>query len=116
MRRFRRLFVSVALYLFASSAYAQAYVNGNKLIEWLEAKDPAMRTAAYGYIQGVVDAMWFTAVAVNSSPTLCLADGVTPAQLAEIVHNHYRRFPERRHYGASGEIYAAVNEKFPCKR
>ncbi|WP_368428612.1 Rap1a/Tai family immunity protein [Sulfuricaulis sp.] len=115
MRPLLCFFLTAVLLSVTSPAFAQAYVNGNRLLELLESRDVASRNAAHGYIQGVVDAIWFTASAM-STPMLCLPDGVTPGQLAEIIQNHYRRFPERRHYGASGEIYGAINEKFRCTR
>jgi Rap1a immunity proteins len=95
----------------AGAAGPQYYVTGNKLLEFCEV--PAVTSACYGYVLGVVDALQVMGADAPKF-SFCVPERVESGQLVDVVKAFLRDHPEKRHLPASDLVTAALNEKFPC--
>jgi hypothetical protein len=68
---------------------------------------PSPRCIAY--VVGAVDGMWW-----GEPNLICLPQGVTQDQLAEVVAKYLEDHPERLHLGAPVLIADALQPAFPC--
>ena len=113
-----RVTVLAASLLWPAFGFAEevgAFVSGNRL---LEACTPVQTPSCYAYVEGVTDALQstFSALHMQQHALLCLPQGTTSRQLADITINYLRDHPEQRHTVASGNVALALANAFPCPR
>ncbi len=97
--------IACAVLPHAASGYT---IDANKLFELCTAQDPICT----GYVMGVADAR-------NNDPngvSFCIPDGVSKAQLYDVVLKYLRKYPDRRFpapllvSGAFAEVFQCSNE------
>lgn len=80
-------------------------LDGNQLLELCSGQNPLCT----GYVTGVTDAR-------DGDPhgiQFCIPEGVTQAQLQEVVVNYLRKSPKRS-FPAAIMVSGALSEKFRC--
>jgi hypothetical protein len=96
-----------------------AFVDGNKLHEWLEAdgriaagkassNDDTTAAEALGYVQGVIDQ--------DNHKTVCLPSRVSLGQAEAIVKKYVDAHPEHWQSHANFFVLAALYDAFPCTK
>lgn len=93
--------------LLATSAHAD-FKSGNELLDNINHDNYYNKGHALGYISGVIDGY--------SGIFICPPGAITGGQAQDIVKNYLVQNPSLRHQGASGLIYNAMVEFFPCKK
>ena len=98
-------FLAVAMLLTAFDVGA-AYQNGNKLKTDLNGtgSDYAF---ALGYVVGTVEVL-------EDYKDVCIANGVTQGQLAEVVKKYFNENPESLHKPAYVLVFLALKKVWPC--
>lgn len=92
-----------ALALVVSTPAIAGFNDGNSFLETCTVQEN--RGYCNGYVSGLVDAM---------TPTVCVPDGVTPPQIADIIIRTLKDSPEIRH-GRMDQILAiALTERPLC--
>ena len=68
-----------------------------------------------GYIVGIVDTIEaMQASGLLPRNALCIPDGATKGQIADVVRQHLADHPERRHLDSGSLVPEALNAAFPC--
>jgi hypothetical protein len=85
------------------------FITGNDL--YSNCKDPNAykSNTCLGYIAAVTDIIQFF------DSNICITEDVNLGQLKDIVVAWLTRKPQHRHDNASGLVFAALAEAFPCK-
>lgn len=110
-----RLLIAVAALLATLPAQA-GFDTGNRLFEDCTATNYFNRGYCGGYVTGIVDMLEaLSARGVLPARTLCIPEGATKGQLADVVQKYLGDHPERRHLDAGGLVPEALNAAFPCK-
>ncbi len=100
------------------SVFGQAFWDGNKL----HLQCSQNKLIAMTYVIGVVDEITNRPYILSSEDKivqqrryLCLPQGVTAGQLADVACKYLTETPENRHYTANINISAALTKAFPCQ-
>ena len=93
--------------MLATSAHAD-FQSGNEILNNINSDNYYSKGNAMGYIMGVVDAY--------SGIYICPPATITGGQIQDIVKSYLVQTPSVRHQGASGLVYTAMVEFFPCKK
>ena len=93
--------------LLATSAHAD-FKNGNDILNNINNDNYYNKGHSMGYIMGLLDAY--------SNIFICPPSELTGGQAQDIVKNYLVQNPATRHQGASGLVYSALVEFFPCKK
>jgi len=86
--------------------------TGNDLLAACEREE----LACFVYIQASIDGFAVAMQITDSPKRLCLPDGVTQGQSADIVMAEMKRSPENRHWPAAAVAMYALIKAFPCPR
>ena len=86
------------------------FFDGNELYEVCSASDIPRLHVCLGYIAGAADAASSSA----SYGMVCLPEGISMSQAADIVKRYLRDHPEVRHYAAYDLAANALAEVWPC--
>jgi hypothetical protein len=117
--------IAVSLAVISTEADAQpierlkSYKNGNQLLEDCSATlpDPSYwqkQASCMSYVAGVLDGL-AAAQQVHELPTpFCVPLNANLGQLADIVKISLQNNPKSRHLGASGRVFLALREAYPC--
>lgn len=108
MRRFA-LAAVVSLVNLPTLVSAQFY-EGNDILNLCETN----KSAAYGYVAGVIDFHEYYVAQTYGSPFFCIPNGVTVRQAADVACEHIKTHVAARHLGAGGLVQGALNIAFPC--
>lgn len=93
----------------ATSASAQSFFNGNKLLGMMDGS-PTEIAIAMGYIAGVADL-------ASTNNQACFGNGgVSIGQLRDLVKRYLEAAPEVRHYDADILVSVVYAKHFPCKK
>jgi hypothetical protein len=101
-----KLAASMAL-LVPSLSFA-AFIDGNKLHQYLTSQNNAEYVHGLGYVIGVSD---FIAGSLTYPPS-----NVTTGQLGDMVRNYLERYPEQRHKTADLLVAVVMSAQWPCKK
>jgi hypothetical protein len=97
--------------------FAQAgFDSGNRLYEDCKAENYFNRGYCGGYIVGIVDtveAMQASGLLPNDA--LCIPEGATKGQIADVVRQYLQDNPGQRHRDAGSLVPEALNKAFGCK-
>jgi hypothetical protein len=106
----RTLIVALALSNLAVGGTAAGdFVDGNKLLQHCnEPYGTYSGGFCDGYISGVGSAF------NEMQGFYCFPGGVKAGQVIDLVKLYLTEHPEKRNYGASSLVIAALKEKFPC--
>lgn len=91
--------------LVASTAAHAEFYDGNKLYSRLTGQ-ASENTAAMNYIMGVTDAF--------QGSVVCVPEGVTAGQLADMMKQHLEKVPAARHLGGSDHVLFVLKKAWPC--
>lgn len=123
MRWGRPLFFAACIAAAAEPAAAQRFskIDGNRLLQICTLRAPAPlrpglapppgRRECEAYVSGVADGI----AAGPPRATACIPDGVTTAQLVEVVLKTLRDHPENAERHAGELVVQAYSRAFPCK-
>jgi hypothetical protein len=100
----RKLLIAL---MFAGSAHANVYENGNTLLREIEDTNFG-KMYALGYIVGVADA--------HQGNALCVPSTVTKGQLLDVTHQFLRSKPQHRDLAADVLILIALGEHWVCPK
>jgi hypothetical protein len=108
------LFAGLLATLFAvcpgagSQAFA-GFLTGNDL--YSNCKDPNTykSNTCLGYIAAISDIVQFF------DSNICMTEDMSLGQVRDVVVSWLTRKPQHRHDNASGLVFAALAEAFPCK-
>lgn len=110
---------AAVLFLIAStiSAPSHAMLTGNELHEICRS---GMNDACDYYIMGSAEGLSLmnliaSDVAKDVKQTICLPSGVTNRRLIDIVKKYVQNNPKKRAQPASGLVFLALTDTFPCK-
>lgn len=123
----RRIVLLAFLALMAGQAQAiGVFMTGSKILENCEGAgspadfgspaDVGRWATCHGYVAGIHDIA--AELFDERAPPYCMPSGeagVTMFQLALVVHQWLREHPEELHKSASGLVWRAFKEAFPCK-
>jgi len=106
--------LGVLLALLTAPADA-GFDSGNRLYEDCSADTYFNRGYCGGYVVGIVDTIEsMQASGVLPANAMCIPEGVTKGQLADVVQKHLQDHPELRHHEAGELVPMAINRAFPC--
>lgn len=103
----KKLIVAVTIALSSVAAQAE-FVDGNKLLSWLESSDDTENALGIGYVAGVFDAL--------SSVLICAPSNVTLRQISDMTKQALKAVPEARNKSADQFVSAVGTAKWPCKK
>src|SRR3954463_4178783 len=107
------LFVVSALV--STSAVAepkQVFANGNKLDELCQ--QPADVQFVRGYVAGAIETNTQLVELQVPIGALCVPNGVTGTQVADVVCRYVRDNPQERQFSAAVVSILALRKSFPC--
>lgn len=93
----------------ASMPAPSFFLNGNKLFSLCKEN----RAYCVSYITGVSDSMEDVGPYLPAAKA-CAPEGVTGAQIADVVIKYMTEHPATRHYSASSQVALALWDAFPC--
>jgi hypothetical protein len=99
----------IALSAVPFSGANAGYVGGNKLYDICTGADLSL---CLGFILGSTDA--FLLRRQLDGKTDCISDEITGRQINDIVVEHLRKAPEKRHWDASVLVWNSIREAFPA--
>lgn len=99
--------IILAAALAATSASAE-FMDGNKLLNYMNSENSTQKGISMGYIMGVTD------MGINF--TQCAPSTVTLGQLYDMVKNHLTAFPEVRHKPADLLVNKVLQGTWPCAK
>ena len=108
--------ITAFLVAMTACGLAQAgFDSGNRLFEDCAAENYFNRGYCGGYIVGIVDTIEaLQARGKLPATALCVPDGVTKGQLADVVRKYLEENPQRRHADAGRLVPEALNAAFGC--
>jgi hypothetical protein len=115
-----RTLMIIACVMWSGSAFAaQAFFTGDDLLHHCNGSRDGERVLVgedYYYAIGVcVGSVMGVSDTLSMSGTICVAQDVSASQMGDIVIKYLRDHPERRHYGASDAVEAALKNAFLCR-
>ena len=112
-------YIAILSFLIASSISgpSHAMLSGNELHEICTS---GMDAACDYYIMGSAEGLSLmnliaSDVSKSIKQTICMPNGVTNRRLIDIVKNYVRDNPKKRGQPASGIVFFALTDTFPCK-
>ena len=102
----KRLLIALTAAL-TFSAQAQ-YVDGNRLLKFIDSELWSEKGFAQGYIAGVADSY--------DEELFCIPPRVTLGQLHDLATSFIRRNAKERHRHAGALVAIAFVEAYPCKK
>ena len=100
---------NIIIPLLAISSICQAeFVDGNKLLAWIESSSNAEQSAAYGYVAGVADVLY--------GSTYCPPPNVTVRQITDMTRDALISVPSMRDKSADVFVAALIKKKWPCQQ
>lgn len=115
----------VALALFAATTGSAAartpyppMLNGQKLLDYCNAREQHRRFSCGYYVMGVIDLLFNPeppAGAADATPAVCPPSGKTPEELVTLVKHYIEGRPAERDKPGYALVVAAMREAFPCK-
>ena len=103
----KKLIVAVTIALSSVAAHAE-FVDGNKLLSWLDSSDDTENALGIGYVAGVFDGL--------SSVLICAPSNVTLRQISDMTKQGLKAVPEARNKSADQFVSAIASAKWPCKK
>ena len=103
----KKLIATVTIALSSVTAHAE-FVDGNKLLSWLESADDTENALGIGYVAGVFDGL--------SSVLICAPSNVTLRQISDMTKQGLKAVPEARNKSADQFVSAIASSKWPCKK
>jgi hypothetical protein len=109
----------LSLCLGASANAEEVRGDGKELLQYCtesSPRDPLGPVKAawcVGYLLGIDDMRRFSATLPHRS-TDCMPEGVTMAQMKEIVVNYLQEHPEELRYSSAVLVHNALKHAFPC--
>lgn len=103
----KKLFISAAIVLTSISAHAE-FVDGNKLLSWLNSPEDDSRALGMGYVAGAFD--------TASGSQICAPGNVSVKQVVDMTKEALNSIPELRHRSADQFVIAAASRVWPCKQ
>jgi|DEB3_MinimDraft_2_1074329.scaffolds.fasta_scaffold02527_3 hypothetical protein len=95
--------------LLAISSICQAeFVDGNKLLTWIESSSNVEQSTAYGYVAGVADVLY--------GSTYCPPPNVTVRQITDMTRDALISVPSMRDKSADVFVAALIKKKWPCQQ
>ena len=100
---------SIIIPLLAISSICQAeFVDGNKLLTWIESSSNVEQSTAYGYVAGVADVLY--------GSTYCPPPNVTVRQITDMTRDALISVPSMRDKSADVFVAALIKKKWPCQQ
>ena len=103
----KKLITAVTIALSSVAAQAE-FVDGNKLLSWLESSNEAENALGVGYVAGVFDGL--------SGSVICAPSNVTLRQVSDMTVRGLKAVPEARDKSADQFVSAIASSKWPCKK
>ena len=94
-----------ALLMIPTVSYA-GFMDGNKLLQYLESRSDMENTHAWGYIIGIHDSF---------DEHICTGNGVSVKQVSDVVRKFLVENPAQRNIDASVLVLVALGTAFPCQ-
>lgn len=104
----KKLFL-IFLLLFSTSVSAK-YITIERLLNWFESQVPTQRTAAVGYVTGVLD----TEMVSKICPPKDSTNGQVATLMRDLIISAVKENPELKKEFASDFILLVSKELFPC--
>ena len=101
------------LLIITSPVNSASNINGGKLYELCNSKNPYELGACDGYILAVLDAMH--AGHLGKLFKVCTPNGVSVTQFRLVTIKHLASVPDKLQYLADGLVAQALGTTFPCK-
>jgi len=114
----RLLGLSLALW-WSCSAQAQIlgdYFNGEHLQSYLSSDNESQRSAAMGYVAGILDMHVVMVSSYSAPPLFCRPNGVSRQEARDVVKRYIEKHPEALQVFAADVITRALGEAFPCAK
>jgi hypothetical protein len=92
-------------------------INGQKLLEFCNAREQHRRFSCGYYVMGAVDMLVNGEVvrgAMDGPFAVCPPPGKTPEELVSVVRHYNENHKEARDKPGYELVYAAIREAFPC--
>ena len=111
----------IGLFLAAIAATAPIpaliyFETGNSLLANCQGGDVGMNECM-GYVSGVVDQIELLQAALGPKAyNVCLPNGVTKGQLADVTAKYLRDNPATRQNPAANLVFKGMAEAFPCSK
>jgi Rap1a immunity proteins len=100
----------------ACAAVDAGFDSGNRLYEDCRSENYFNRGYCGGYVTGIVDSIEaMQASGVLPESALCIPEGATKGQLADVVRQYLEDHPERRHADAGSLVPEALGRAFGCR-
>ena len=99
--------ITLATMIAPMSAQAE-FVDGNKLLSWLDSSDETDIAIGMGYVTGVFDAL--------SGVMVCAPTNVTIRQVVDMTKRALRAVPEARNKSADQFVSTITSAQWPCKK
>lgn len=103
----KKLIAAVTIAMSSVAAHAE-FVDGNKLLMWLESSDDTEQALGIGYVAGVFDGL--------SSVVICAPSNVTLRQVSDMTKRGLKTISEARDKSADQVVSAIASAKWPCKK
>lgn len=103
----KKFIAATVIALSSISAHAE-FVDGNKLLQWLESSEDAERALATGYIAGVFDGL--------TGAVICAPSNVTVRQVMDMTLAGLKAAPSARDKSADQFVATVGSIKWPCKK
>jgi hypothetical protein len=111
--------VAIALAATGGIAHAGQYVDGNKLVGWLNAVDRMERNASTGSDMLSIGQLQGFLMSFSDSydgTIYCAPQAATLGQLTAVVKRYVNGHPEQWTYSATLLTMGALSTAFPCKK
>ena len=114
----KRHIVALSLITSSISTPSHAMLNGNELHELCSSGSDA--SCDY-YIMGSAEGLSLmnliaSEAAKNIKQTICMPNGVTNRRLIDTVKKYIQDNPKKRNQPASGLVFLALTDAFPCRK
>jgi hypothetical protein len=86
---------------------AFSFADGNKVLQFCESSDPSDGMWCAGYISAAAAVVQSDFLKDNGM-RICLPSNVNVKQLSDMVVKFLKEHPEKRHYDAFGQVFAAL--------
>ena len=130
--KMKRLILAMTMMFMVSPALSQevwigsgTYYDGNKLYEFCQQKEGLLRAACVGYIIGAIDgtsSMYSVLGQITGLPPrmqknnyYCLPANASAEQAVDVVIKWLKDNPSKRHQPATGAVWEAFANVWPCK-
>jgi hypothetical protein len=116
--------LSLAVALLMQPVAEAEIITGNQLLERCESGPSLDLGYCYGFVVGVASTLEFvknerfpigTSGHTFYESAICVGDGVTTGQLADVTRRYLITHPQTRHHDAGALTFQALHEAFLCQ-